>query len=171
MKRRLSAILFYDVVGYSRLMHENEGATIERMKHSRIILEQRSNKAGNIGHTDKEHCILDLLKEHKLLGANEIERYGAGYRLRELYYSFHKTGKSLEDMGSSPGYNHLSDQETQQDKSEQLYNNVMRRLPVKYHALIQNICIHDCRNINHPRMINEALDALSVSMKGAASSI
>jgi adenylate cyclase len=35
VKRRLSAILFYDVVGYSRLMHENESVTIEAIKSNR----------------------------------------------------------------------------------------------------------------------------------------
>ena len=43
VKRRLSAILFYDVVGYSRSMHKNEAATIEAIKANRkAIIDQQA---------------------------------------------------------------------------------------------------------------------------------
>lgn len=154
-------------------MIKGDTVTNERLEKSRIVLGQRSGRAGDLGFFDTEHCALDSLRERGLLGRpeDEQERYWAGYRLRELYYAFHKTGKALEDLGGAPGYSYESETETHADRAEDSYNKILRLTPQKYIDAIHTICIahheqqtlKDWLNRMNEKtlwMIQDSLDAL-----------
>lgn len=143
----------------------NEGATIQRRNHSTIKTEARTITKGGIviglGHRDTQHCLLDTLLESGQLGQGQAarERYDAGYRLRNIYYRWHVSAKSLSDIGfNAPRSEFESDLPTPQDEAEELFHAVMRTLRPIFRSPVRSICIE---GTNSPQKIPGPIASLN----------
>ncbi len=87
MERRLAAILAADVVGYSRLMGEDETGTLERLKSLRKELVQPKN-------TERKGRIVKLMGDGLLAELVKLRSYATITKARSwrtLILSFIKT--------------------------------------------------------------------------------
>lgn len=116
---------------------DGQGATKERLQKSTIRTAPRLLTKGGMvltyGQHDEEHCALDVLLAK---GFIERDHFDAGYELRNIYYSFTKTGKWIDE--GSPGYE--GDLETPGDIARQHFHDAMQSIE-RNRPLIRSICV------------------------------
>ena len=111
---------------------------------------------------DKTPTFLDKLKDNGLLGSdmNDIrDRYDAGMHLHALWYGFNASGKSTFDLIDKPAVRYETEEETEADRMQQKYKDVMTALPVKYRECAHKTCVEGlyCGSLE---LIIDMLDAL-----------
>lgn len=119
-------------------IQQGQGATRERMRHSNISTGARETTRGGIvtsyGHRDEEHCLLDWMLAQGII---EQDQYEAGYRLRNLFYRFNKTGRWIDEGGK--GYD--GDTVTDADIAEERYNAAIRAVALQDRGLMRFVCV------------------------------
>ncbi len=154
-----------------------QGCTKERRQHSKITLEVRTTTEGGLitgyGNRDTQHCYLDFLNAETLLGADyeALERYHAGYALRELYFSFMPSSRQDTGMAKVDNKNaYTTDAEIgdERDIAQTRYNQIMREV-ANYAALLRMICIDDSihgkQTNSFHNVVHIALDTLKLSLE------
>jgi hypothetical protein len=139
---------------------DGQGCTPERKRHSHIKGTVREVTPGGMilsyGDTDTQHCHLDWLLGHGLLGPEEDAqpRYDAGYKLRDVYYRYRS---SRRDLAPSSRTGFLTDHETDADKAEQQFHDIMRALPARYREMVRAMCIGEPRRFEITRETRAAI--------------
>jgi hypothetical protein len=129
---------------------DGQGCTPERKRHSPIKASVREITPGGMilsyGDADTEHCYLDWLRANGLLGSDEQaarDRYDAGYALRDIFFRFRSSRRDMVQSSTRSGF--LPDHETDSDRAEQEYLDVMRAVPARYRLMVRSICVEEPR--------------------------
>lgn len=151
----------------SEVLH-GQGATKERRERGGVVTRVRSTTRGGItnsyGDEVVEPTLLDALTARGMLGGerDETERYNAGMRLRDLYYSFNvKSSSGCEEhlqFVDSKGSRTVTEDVIENQTAEDKYNEIMRAVPLKYRNVLRNVCIDDI--MQEYTITIDALDAL-----------